>query len=86
MDLLHEVWRQPDGRTMLVLFGTMGDDARKILAPESQLLHTFSAGSHVEAMQTYYDLLDWGTYTTEFEQDYEPYPAEWAATQAKRES
>lgn len=82
LNLMHEVWREPDGCTMLVLSGSMGEDARQTLASDSQLLHTFSAGSHVEAMQTYYGLMDCGKYTTAFGQDYELYPVDWLSTQA----
>ncbi len=37
------------------------------------MIHTFQAISHYEAMTIYYAFMNWGVYTTIFEQDKEPY-------------
>lgn len=69
----HEVWQDSEGLTTLCLADESGDDCRKLLEPDSKLTHTFYANSHFEAMTIYYKLMDWGTYTTEFEVDKQPY-------------
>jgi hypothetical protein len=48
-----------------------------MLAAGARLVTTFEAGSHFEAMTTYYRLMDWGEYTTDQEWDYQPYRGEW---------
>jgi len=76
--LLHEVWLDADGLPSCVLAGPDGDGARDMLGPSARLVHTFEASSHIEAMQTYYDYLGLGRYTTSFpEQDAQTYPEEW---------
>jgi hypothetical protein len=69
----HEVWEDPEGLTTLCLADERGDDCRKLLEPDSKLIHTFYASSHYDAMTIYYKFMDWGIYTTEFEVDKEPY-------------
>lgn len=68
-----EVWENPEGLTTLCLADESGNDCRKLLEPESKLIHSFYADSHFEAMTIYYKFMDWGTYTTEFEIDKQPY-------------
>jgi hypothetical protein len=46
---------------------------RKLLEPNSKLIHTFFAGNNYDAMAIYYKFMDWGLFTTEFEVDKEPY-------------
>jgi len=69
----HEVWEDPEGLTTLCLADERGDDCRKLLEPDSKLIHTFYANSNYDAMTIYYKFMDWGTYITEFEADKEPY-------------
>lgn len=69
----HEVWADPEGLTTLCLADERGDDCRKLLEPESKLIHSFYAESHYEAMTIYYKFMDWGKYTSEFEIDKQPY-------------
>ena len=69
----HEVWEDSQGLTTLCLADERGDDCRKLLEPDSKLIHTFYASNHCEAMTIYYKFMDWGTYTTEFEVDKESY-------------
>lgn len=71
--LKHEVWRDEEGKTMLCYAGELGEQARQTLEPNSKLIHTFYASSHYEAMTVYYQFMDWGEYTTEFEVDKQPY-------------
>ncbi|WP_412027296.1 hypothetical protein [Deinococcus yunweiensis] len=72
MNLLFEIWQELDGCTSLLRAGPLSNDARRVLAQGAEVVYTFSAGSHVKAMQTYYDPMDRGEYTTEFEQDHAP--------------
>jgi len=67
--VLHEVWEAQDGRTGLILAGEKGDDARKLFREDNmELVHTFNAGSHFEAMTIYYAYKGWGEYTSDFEE------------------
>lgn len=65
----HEVWEDLEGLTSMCLADERGDDCRKLLEPNSKLIHIFYASSHYEAMTIYYKFMNWGTYTTEFEID-----------------
>ena len=69
----HEVWQDQEGLTTLCIADERGDECRKLLEPGSKLIHEFYANSHFDAMTIYYKLMDWGTYTTEFEIDKQPY-------------
>lgn len=69
----HEVWKDPEGLTTLCLADERGDGCRKLLESETKLVHTFYAASYYEAMTIYYKFMNWGTYTTEFEIDKQPY-------------
>jgi hypothetical protein len=69
----HEVWQEVGGETMLCYAGELGKQARLTLEPKVKLIHTFYASSHYEAMTIYYQFMDWGIYTTDFEVDKEPY-------------
>jgi hypothetical protein len=79
--LLHELWEEPGGLTMLCLAGPRGDGARALLAHGAQLVWTFEAGSHFESMELYYARMGWGEYTTDHEWDRQPYPHEWRVAQ-----
>jgi hypothetical protein len=80
----HEVWRSSEGLPMCCLAGPDGDDARRQNGDDAELVWTFEAGSHFEAMSTYYRYLGRGAYTTSLEQDYQPYPDEWLQRQQIR--
>ena len=69
----HEIWQDKEGLTSLCLADERGDDFRKQLESGSTLIHTFYAESHFEAMTNYYKSMNWGIYTTDFENDKEPY-------------
>lgn len=79
--LKHEIWRDPEGLTGLCLAGPIGDSFRALQEPGRLLVGTIDASSHVEVMAKYYVLMGWGSYTTDFESDYQPYPDEWLAIQ-----
>lgn len=84
MQLIHELWVYVEDGMELCLFclaGPRGSEARETLPPDAKLVWTVEAGSHYEAMTRYYERQGRGKYTTEFAQDYEPYPAEWAEEQ-----
>lgn len=87
VQLLHEIWTEPDAEGRLLesccLAGPDGDDFRRQLSPEAKLVHTFTAGSHFEAMTIYNRRLGRGPYTTEHAQDFEPYPDEWQVRQQR---
>jgi len=59
----------------------MGEEARSLLEPGSQLLSVIKAGSHYEVMTIYYERMGWGSYSTQFSEDQEPYPEEWRTIQ-----
>jgi hypothetical protein len=69
----HEVWKDLEGLTTLCLADERGDGCRELLEPESKLIYSFYAENHYEAMTIYYKFMNWGTYTTEFEIDKQPY-------------
>lgn len=69
----HEIWEDSEGLTTLCLADERGNDCRKLLDLDNKLIHTFYAKSHYDAMTIYYEFMDWGTYTTTFEMDKEPY-------------
>jgi hypothetical protein len=79
--LLHELWVESDQEQTFCLAGPMGDDARALMAPGAQQVWSVTAGSHFEAMTKYYEHMGWGTYATEHNWDYEPYPEEWLRVQ-----
>src|SRR5690606_41709256 len=56
----HEVWENPKGLTTLCLADERGDDCRKLLEPDSKLIHTVYASSHYDAMTIYYKFMEIG--------------------------
>jgi hypothetical protein len=83
--LKHEVWEEPDGEggwlPDLCLAGPDGDGFRALLRPGARCVRTFTAGSHVEAMTTYNDMLGREPYVTDLDCDNAPYPESWALRQ-----
>ena len=69
----HEIWADTDGLTTLCLADERGDACRKLLDTNNKLIYTFYASSHFEAMTIYYEYMNWGIYTTDFEVDKKPY-------------
>lgn len=82
--LKHEVWRDAKGLPMCCLAGPDGEDARRLNGEGATLVWTFEASSHFDAMTAYYRFLDRGAYTTNIENDHEPYPEAWAERQRER--
>ncbi len=85
-NLVHEMWRDNDGLTMVCLAGSGGDGARSHLEQGAELVWVFQAASHYQAMTMYYQRMGWGEYTTEHESDYQPYPEEWLEVQQRAAS
>ncbi|GAA0413795.1 hypothetical protein ACFOY5_03810 [Massilia aurea] len=83
--LLHEVWEELDenGQILeaLCLAGPDGDALRATLGESANLVTTFEAASHVEAMTKYYSMYGRGEYFAGHPTDYNPYPNEWRARQ-----
>ena len=83
--LLHELWQDTGegeyGFETFCFAGPLGEGARALLSPEAKLIWTVKAGSHFEAMTLYYQFMDWGVYSTIYEEDRSPYPHEWFDTQ-----
>lgn len=73
MKVKHEIWKDEEGKTALCFADERGNGCRNLLEPGSKLIHSFYAESHYEAMTIYYQFMDWGVYTTEFEIDKVPY-------------
>jgi hypothetical protein len=69
----HDIWKDNEGLTSLILSGDFGEEGRSLLENGSQIIHSFYADSHFDAMTKYYDFMDWGKYETEFEVDKKPY-------------
>jgi|GEM_PF-378599 len=72
-DVKHDIWRDRYGLTMLCFSGELGLEARTLLEPGSELIHSFYASSHFDAMTKYYEFMNWGIYETEHESDRIPY-------------
>ncbi|KPH91296.1 hypothetical protein AMS58_21110 [Pseudoalteromonas porphyrae] len=62
----HELWMDEEGLGTFCLSGAHGDDARKLLEPNSKLVWSCEAESHFEAMTKYYKYMGWGKYTTDY--------------------
>ncbi|WP_293912304.1 hypothetical protein [Deinococcus sp.] len=59
----HELWREDFGthtEYTLCLAGPAGEAARASLGPSATRIWTVRAASYVNAMQQYYDFMDWG--------------------------
>ena len=80
--LKHEVWIGANGLPGCCLAGPDGDAARALFAEDSaELVWTFEAGSHFEAMTKYNQYLGRGPYTTDQPHDDKPYPDAWLEVQ-----
>lgn len=83
-ELVHEIWLNPDDGQMLpgmCLAGPMGDDFRALLNEGAVKVGEILASSTFEALTKYWQYQDWGVYTTDFPQDYEPYAEDWVRVQ-----
>ena len=69
----HDIWKNKEGLTALLFSGDIGKAGRNALQKDYELVHSFNADSHFDAMTKYYEFMDWGPYTTEFEVDKKPY-------------
>lgn len=73
MTLKLDIWKNREGLTALLFSGDLGNEGRSTLDNDYEVVHSFHAGSHFEAMTKYYEYMDWGVYTTEFDVDKDPY-------------
>ena len=76
----HELWKEKGGYSFC-LAGPMGDQARSMNSENAKIIWTVEANSHFEAMTKYWEFMEWGEYTSEFDEDKEPYPKDWEQTQ-----
>lgn len=86
--LVHEVWEAiSDGMILhtCCLVGPRGDGCRRALESGAQLLTTFEAESHFDAMTRYNQFLGREPYSTNQPLDYEPYPDQWFEEQKSAE-
>jgi hypothetical protein len=79
--LVHELWEEADGLTMVCAAGPEGEGARALLGPGARLDWVFEASSHFDAMTRYHDRMEWAAYTTAEPSDHEPYASERIARQ-----
>jgi hypothetical protein len=82
--LVHEMWDEGEGHTMLCLAGPDGDGARGFLEPGARLIGTFTAASHFDAMTLYNEKLGREPYVTSHPSDRDPYPEDWCDRQRVR--
>jgi hypothetical protein len=69
----HDIWKDNEGLTSLILSGDLGVQGRSLLEKGSQIIYSFYADSHFDAMTKYYEFMGWAKYETEFELDKNPY-------------
>jgi hypothetical protein len=72
-----DIWQNKEGLTALLFADTLGEEGRQTLEADYEIIHSFFAESHFDAMTKYYQFMDWGLYTTDFEVDKEPYNLEY---------
>ena len=83
--LRHDVWKNKEGLTALLFSGDLGKEGRTALKEDYEIIHSFYADSHFDAMTRYYEFMDWGQYQTEFEADKKPYDLEQLEKDLKRD-
>jgi hypothetical protein len=81
--LVHEIWVSAEGNEGCVLAGPGGEETRKLwFVANARLLHTFEAGSHLEAMRYYNAYLGREPYVSAYpSEDAAPYPEDWLSEQ-----
>ena len=67
MILKHDIWKDKEGLTALLFSGDLGEEGRATLDNDYEIVHSFYADSHFEAMTKYYQYMNWGAYETDFE-------------------
>jgi hypothetical protein len=77
VQLLHEVWAHPDGRSIgLSLAAARADELRAKVDPDHRLVHSILASSWLEAMTLYHAWQGWEPYRPMPDFEYEPYTEE----------
>jgi hypothetical protein len=79
-----DIWKNKEGLTALLFSGDLGQEGRTTLEQDYEIIHSFYADSHFDAMTKYYEFMDWGQYETEFEIDKEPYDVKQLEKRIKR--
>ena len=83
---LHDVWLCPDGHCNVlpacIPCGPDGEAARAFNELGSELVWTFWAASHAEAMSIYYDFIGYEKYSHQYDDDLLLYPQAWCERQA----
>ena len=64
-----DIWHNPEGLSQLAASGSLGEEERSIREDDAEIVHSFCAETRMEAMQKYYDYLDYGTYESHDEED-----------------
>jgi hypothetical protein len=82
-NIKHDIWRSKEELTSLCYSDELGEESRSILEPDSEIIHSFYANSHFDAMTKYYEFMNWGIYETEFEIDKVPYDLQALKNRAK---
>lgn len=62
--MVHEFWMGGEERGTVCLAGPRGDVTRMTLRPGAELVWTFEASSHFDAMTKYFEHRGWAAYTT----------------------
>lgn len=57
----HELWMEDESQTFC-LAGPYGEKARSLLGESAKLIWSCNAELYFEAMQKYYDYMQWGEY------------------------
>ena len=79
-ELVHEIWETTKAGMVLhtcCLAGSIGAARREMLPADSQLLITFLANCHFDAMTIYNRFLGREPYSSNHDDDYRAYPKEW---------
>lgn len=77
MLLKLDIWKNREGLTALIFSDDLGEEGRSALEDDYEIIHSFDAESHFDAMTKYYEFMDWGPYETQFEVDKKPYDVEY---------
>jgi hypothetical protein len=64
-----DIWNNKEGLSQLAAAGSLGVEERSIREDDSEIVHSFWAETRMEAMQKYYDFLDYGIYESHNEED-----------------
>ena len=86
MRYVHEVWEDPDDNSisMICRASPWAINSYRLLSARAKVIHTFQAGSHVEASTLLHRIMGWEEYVPLVDSEHgdivgeEPYPDDWA--------